>query len=211
MHSNDGGRRSALRALVGWLEATPSELAGLLVLVVSAAAATAVLWWQARPVPVPTPEVAPTTVRTATPGRLAVHVAGAVAAPGVVAVARGARVIDAVEAAGGPLVDADLSRLNLARAVDDGERLVVPRAGEPTAGPSVADGRTSPTGPGRVDLNRATAAELEALPGIGPVLAERIVEHREAKGPFEEPGDLRGVSGIGEHTFQAVAERVTAR
>jgi competence protein ComEA len=155
-------------------------------------------------------------------GDVVVHVSGAVADGGLVTLPAGARVGDAIEAAGGATADADPARVNLARPLQDGEHVHLPREGEEPppgwgAGPG-ADGAThAPEGPGgpgdgageRIDLNRASTAELETLPGIGPAKAAAIVRHREQHGPFREPGDLRAVSGIGEKTFQQLADLVT--
>lgn len=151
--------------------------------------------------------------------RLVVHVVGAVHAPGLVRLAPGARVADAVDLAGGATVDADLSRLNLARPVHDGEQIRVPLPGEEVA--DVAGGRDSTaSGPTRgsaavasptarrVDVNRATAAELEALPGIGPVLAERVVAHRAEHGPFASVDALTAVSGIGPRVLDGLRDHV---
>jgi competence protein ComEA len=104
------------------------------------------------------------------------------------------RVADAVAAAGGALGSADLQLLNLAAPVADGEQVIVPRSGgtgsTPTARPAADEGE--------VNLNQADVTELEELPGVGPVLAERIVAHREANGPFGSIEDLLDVPGIGE-------------
>jgi competence protein ComEA len=154
-------------------------------------------------------------------GEVVVHVSGAVGTPGLVTLPAGARVGDAIVAAGGAREDADLDRVNLARRLEDGEHVHLPREGEElppgwetggggTSGSAGADAATSGTGAdGRVDLNRATAAELETLPGIGPSRAAAIVRHREEHGPFRVPGDLREVTGIGERTFQGLADLVT--
>jgi competence protein ComEA len=139
---------------------------------------------------------------------LTVHVTGAVASPGVITVAAGARVADAIAAAGEATDDGEPHRLNLARPLTDGEQIHVPVEGEEVA-PSTATGPEGVDTDGLVDLNRADAATLETLPGIGPARAEAIVGYREEHGPFAEPGDLRGVSGIGEATFQRLAEHVT--
>jgi competence protein ComEA len=124
--------------------------------------------------------------------QVVVHVVGAVAAPGVVRMPAGSRVVDALAAAGGALPDADLAALNLARVLVDGEQVVVPRPGEAVA--------VAPSGvgaaPGLVDLNSADVAALDALPGIGPVLAARIVEHRQER-PFAAVDELGDVAGIG--------------
>lgn len=151
-----------------------------------------------------------------------VHVTGAVANPGLVVVPVGSRVGDAVAAAGGLAGGAQDERINLARPVVDGEHVHVPREGEelppagsalggPALGGAEPGGVVGGAGPvdGRVDINRAGAAELETLPGIGPARAEQIVAHREQHGPFAAPGDLRAVSGIGEVIFQGLAELVT--
>lgn len=136
---------------------------------------------------------------------LQVHVAGAVATPGVVVVAPGSRVAQAIAAAGGPRWSADLDAINLAREVLDGEQIVLPFIGD---GPS--GGQGSPGfAQGKVNINRAGVDELVNLPGIGPTRARAIVEHRDRHGPFRAPGDLRNVAGIGEATFQNLAEQVT--
>lgn len=144
-----------------------------------------------------------------------VHVVGRVHEPGVVELPAGSRVVDAVTAAGGPTAEADLSLLNLARPVVDGEQVLVPRPGEQV--PPEASGAgtvpASPGGPGRpgdvLDVNRATAAELEALPGIGPVLAARIVAHRDQQGAFGSVDDLQAVRGIGPSLLADLRDRVT--
>jgi competence protein ComEA len=215
--------RDRWHGLARWLDATPSEVAGLVVLLVGALAVVGVLWWSGRPVPVaggPAPGAASPTpggVPTGDGGlvgadTVTVHVAGAVSRPGLVRLPVGARVADAVAAAGGLVVDADADGLNLARTVEDGERLAVPRVGEASVG-----GAAAASGPpaddahrpdGTLDLNRATAADLEELPGVGPVLAGRILDWREAHGPFTAVGQLREVAGIGEKTFQSLAPLV---
>ncbi|AEE46498.1 Soluble ligand binding domain protein [Cellulomonas fimi ATCC 484] len=128
-----------------------------------------------------------------TPAPVLVHVVGAVSAPGLVELDAGARVADALSAAGGTSADADLALLNLARVLVDGEQVVVPRVGE---APAPAASGSAPAAPGLVDLNTADAAALDGLPGIGPVLAQRIVEHR-SDAPFTSVDDLADVRGIG--------------
>jgi competence protein ComEA len=169
---------------------------------------------------------------SASPAVAVVHVVGAVAHPGVVRVAADERVSDALDAAGGAAADADLTRLNLARPVVDGERLYVPRVGEaevpaelPGSGGAAggagggAGGGTgvtpggsgvdtgSPSG-GVVDLNAADATALETLPGIGPALAQRILAWREEHGGFRSVEDLLEVSGIGDGRFAELRDRV---
>ena len=154
------------------------------------------------------------------PQQLLVHVDGQVRSPGVVRVEPGARVLDAVTAAGGLTGDADTSRLNLARPVADGERLWVPRPGEEV--PDVADGAAAgvagPLGGSssvaggaelQVNLNTADQAALEELPGVGPVTAAAIVQWRTDHGRFTHPDELLEVSGIGEATLEKLRAHVT--
>lgn len=136
-------------------------------------------------------------------GRLYVHVAGAVATPGLYALAPGSRVVDAVAAAGGFAADAERSSVNLARPVDDGEQLIVPTLGASAAGAVV------PTGDGRIDLNTADVAALDTLPRIGEAMAQRIVDWREANGRFTSVEDLLAVAGIGEKMLEALRDLVT--
>lgn len=135
-----------------------------------------------------------------------VHVLGAVRSPGLYRLALGARVVDAVAAAGGLAEDADLDAVNLARPVADGEQLRVPRIGE---GPvPAAPGPTGGGTPARVDLNTATVEQLDALPRIGPAIAARIVEWRAQNGPFVGADDLLQISGIGEATVDGLRDLV---
>lgn len=141
--------------------------------------------------------------------QVVVHVSGAVAAAGVYRLPPGARVADAVEAAGGTVEGADPDRLNLAALVGDGQRVHVPRVGEPVVaaaadGGAPADGTTGP-----LDLNFATIEQLEALPGIGPSLAQAIVDERERRGGFRRVDDLLAVRGIGEKRFADLRDLVT--
>ena len=131
---------------------------------------------------------------------MTVHVSGAVAEPGLVSLQSGSRVADAVVAAGGALPGADLGSLNLAAPLVDGQQLVVPYL-VPTNGVPVASD-------GRVRINTADAAALEGLPGVGPVLAQRIVAHRDAHGPFATVEDLLDVPGIGESKLAALRDSV---
>ena len=148
---------------------------------------------------------------------LLVHVVGEVAEPGLVTVPGGARVADALEAAGGTTRKADLTAVNLARAVVDGEQLYVPRPGEqvPQAGAPGAGGTAPGTGgPGAsggstaatVDINTADAAALEALPGVGPSIAQAIVEWRATNGQFASVDELEDVPGIGPATLAEIRD-----
>ncbi len=128
-------------------------------------------------------------------------VAGRVQHPGLVRLPGGARVADALAAAGGPLPDTDLSTINLARKVNDGELITV--GGPPPGGSAGA------AGSGLVNLNTASLDQLQTLPGVGPVLAQRIVEYRDQHGGFASVADLRSVSGIGDARYNELKSRVT--
>jgi len=152
----------------------------------------------ATPLPEPTPA----------PARIMVYVSGAVQSPGVYELPDGTRVDDAVKAAGGPAADADLARINLAKRLRDEEQVYVPRVGEvnPPVPPAGTAGGSSG---GKVNINTATAAELETLPGIGPALAQRIVDYRTANGPFARVEDIKKVSGIGDKMFERIKDLIT--
>jgi competence protein ComEA len=153
-------------------------------------------------------------------GELVVHVVGQVRRPGLVSLAPGARISDAVEAAGGPLGTADVERLNLATPLVDGMQIRVPSQAE-ADGPEGAEGGPlvrMPDGagagapeaePATIDLNRAGPAELEALPGIGPAIAAAIVTWRDDNGGFATVDDLLEVPGIGPAKLAALRDRVS--
>ncbi|HOV78832.1 MAG TPA: ComEA family DNA-binding protein [Bacillota bacterium] len=145
-----------------------------------------------------------------------VHVAGAVARPGVYQIPEGSRVIDAVNMAG-PAEDAALDTLKLASPVIDGQTITVPSKSD--AGPGAALGvvlnkgrpgtaETLPAG-GLVNINTADVSQLDTLPGIGPALAQRIIQYREANGPFRTPEDLKNVSGIGDKNYERLKDSIT--
>jgi competence protein ComEA len=144
-------------------------------------------------------------------GLVVVHVAGAVRHPGLVRVAAGSRVADAIAAAGGARPGTDLTSVNLARPVVDGEQVVVGGAAGTvggTAGGTVG-GSTGGAAPvGRLNLNTATREQLEELPGVGPVLAQRILDWRQEHGRFSAVDELREVSGIGDRIYAQLEARV---
>lgn len=152
-------------------------------------------------------------------GIIFVHVLGAVARPGLFELSEGARVIDAVAAAGGMTEAADPAGTNLARRLTDGEQLYLPQTGEIPAGvPAEASagaaGASSPGGTGDqagtvVNLNAATLADLDTLPRIGPAMAQRILDYRDTNGPFTSTDELRNITGIGDKTFEALKDLVT--
>lgn len=153
-----------------------------------------------------------TTSSTTAPAtsEVVVDVAGAVARPGVVRLPAGARVVDAIAAAGDAVPGADLARLNLAAKLADGQHIAVAKVGEPAPGVAGGDASSTagasgsaaePTPDAPLDLNTATQAQLEALPGIGPTLAQAIIAERTRAGGFRSVGDLRRVRGIGDARF----------
>ena len=184
----------------------------LVILVTTCLAVTAWWWWSGRPREVvAAPVVVATGVAIAdsvdeqsapsvreSPGasEVVVHVAGFVAKPGLVTLPAGARVADAIAAAGGVTRRRATDSVNLARVLVDGEQILVGAAA--TAAPGVAP---SASGPPVVDLNTADGAAFEGLPGVGPVLAGRILEWRTANGPFRSVDELGEVSGIGDATL----------
>src|SRR5699024_1057979 len=155
------------------------------------------------------------TESTTEPGtEIVVHVSGAVGEPGVVRLPGRARVDDALRAAGGATEEADLSAVNLARPLADGEQIHVPVPGEEPRtlpdGPADAAAEPSDSADGApIDLNTADAAELEELPGVGPAIAQRILEHREKNGPFTCVGGLLEVAGIGPATHEEMRGSAT--
>lgn len=132
-----------------------------------------------------------------------VHVAGDVKNPGVYPVIEGSRVVDALAAAGGAKKGVDLSQINLARKVVDGEQIYL---GKKKAEPRSSKGKNFT---GIIYVNRATAAQFDSLTGIGPVIAKRIVDYRNANGPFVDIADLQKVSGIGVKNFERIKGRLS--
>ncbi|MDM4761803.1 helix-hairpin-helix domain-containing protein [Galbitalea sp. SE-J8] len=154
--------------------------------------------------PVPTASAVARTV--------VVHVLGAVQSPGLYTLDDGARVVDAIAAAGGLTAHADPAAVNLARFLTDGEQLVVLEEGEappPGVAGAPGGGPGGTTAGGLVNLNTADQATLETLPRVGPALAQRILAWRDDNGGFTSVDDLRGVSGIGEKTFAQLEPLVT--
>ncbi len=141
-----------------------------------------------------------------------VDVDGAVNKPGLIVLSEGARVNDAVRAAGGFAESADTSAVNLAAPISDGQKLHVPAVGEQPSGAgqgSVAASTAPGTSEGAaVDINAASAEELDELPGVGPATAQAIIEEREQNGPFESVEDIMRVSGIGEKKFEKLKDSI---
>ena len=188
------------RALPGLSAFDPGRRGVKVLAIVAGAAALVVLLlaWRSAPRQEPVPVASSSATIAPALAELVVAVSGQVVRPGLVRLAPGSRVADAIQAAGGPLPGVDLSTVNLARKLNDGELIAV---GIPVPG-------TDPAAPSKVNLNTATLAELDTLPGVGPVLAQRIVDHRTKRGPFRTVQDLRQVDGIGEETFARLKDLV---
>lgn len=168
-------------------------------------AVVAGLWWGAGRDAVPPSVASPpqtTSERSAEFSSITVHVAGLVTNPGLVEVPEGSRVADAVAAAGGLLPGARADLINLAALVVDGQQITVPGPGGDPAAPDSGDVGE------KVHLNLASAADLDALPGVGPVIADRIVSYREENGPFQSVEDLLDVPGIGEAKLADLRDHV---
>lgn len=156
----------------------------------------------ARP-PVSEPAGITPAAPSSTVAGMVVHVSGWVRRPGLVRLDGDARVADAVAAAGGVRPGASLAGINLAAPVADGGQVVVPGPGDEPPAPVPESGSGGP-----IRVNQASPEELETLPGVGPVLAGRIVDHRERNGGFETPEDLLEVPGIGERTLQSLRDLI---
>lgn len=163
-----------------------------------------------RLVTVITPDPTATPLPTPTPAPLRVYVCGAVAAPAVYRLPLGSLVEDALRAAGGPTSEADLERINLAQELADQQQVCVPRRGEEqSSGPAPSE--VSALGVAVVNINTATAAELETLPHIGPTTAQNIISYRETHGPFGTIEEIMEVPGIGAAVFEEIRNRIVVQ
>ena len=157
----------------------------------------------------PTPAISlqPSSAATPQNGLIYIHVAGKVMRPGLYTLMKGARVADAISAAGGAKKSEDLSEINLARILSDGEQVYVGTT--PTQYMPSAKGSKKQRYTGIININRASVGELDSLPGIGPVLASRIIEYRKVHGPFATLDELRKVRGIGAALFDDIKGRLS--
>jgi len=187
---------------------TPARIAAVVAALLATAALVVLLWWPAGaadPARLPFVTAPPTTVVVAVAlPEVVVHVAGAVARPGLYVLPEGRRVADALARAGGVLADGRGDLLNLAAPLRDGSRIWVP-SGDLVVDPGIHD---APAVGGPVDVNRAGIDELQDLPGVGPSLAAAIVRHRDRMGPFTSVEDLLAVPGIGPSTLAGLLDRV---
>jgi competence protein ComEA len=175
--------------------------------------------WARAPAPAPiviqsiTPPASPSPHPTSVPEPITVYVVGSVIQPGVYTIPAGSRVAQALEAAGGAASSADLVRVNLAEWAVDGQQIYVPDQAEGTIPvlPTAIAGsgnRGIAAAAKKVNINTASAQELESLPGIGPAIATRILEYRTAQGPFRTTEELQKVKGIGEITFARLQDLI---
>lgn len=208
MHER-AGERTTVATLLGHR----IGLGAAVVLVVVALAVTVIIGI-VRTAPAPEQAVRITATGTPTPtptvGGVFVHVSGAVRTPGLYELPTGARLVDAVAAAGGFAHDAERDGVNLARPVTDGEQIRVPIPGEETTSPPASGATTAaPAAGAKIDVNTADQAALETLPRIGPAMAGRILQWREKNGRFTSIDDLMAVSGIGPKMLEALRDLVT--
>jgi len=148
------------------------------------------------------------------------HIVGAVKNPGIVRIKEGSRIVDVIEAAGGITEDADVSKINLAYIVEDGQKIFIPSITDEIT--EETEYVTSESGDNiivdnnegeniMVNINKATQTELETLPGIGPAMALRIIEHREENGKFENIEDIKNVKGIGDAKFENIKNNICVK
>jgi competence protein ComEA len=209
--TGDRGALSAASARQALARLDPGRrgVRALAVVAVVAVGIAGFVAWRARPSAEPVPIRVSASGTAAVPsssGGLVVAVAGRVQRPGLVRLPGGSRVADAIEAVGGVLPGTDLSFVNLARKLVDGELVVVgvtPPPGLPDAG----GGGSAAAGP--VNLNTANVAQLESLPGVGPVMAQHIIDYRSKHGGFKSVAELRQVEGVGDSRYAQLKELVT--
>jgi competence protein ComEA len=212
-------RGQAGRLLADWVPEVPVVarrrltvvLVGGLVLAVLVAVGVAVSSGGVEHEAPPVLPVAAAASSSAPDESIVVSVVGRVARPGLVTLPDGARVADALRESGGPAPDADLAALNLARRLSDGEQIYVGVPTPPGAEPAPAAASGSPGVADKVDLNTATLASLDTLPGVGPVTAQRIVDWRTEHGHFDSVEQLREIDGIGPSRFTKLKDMVVAR
>jgi competence protein ComEA len=189
-----------------WLEQHRTLVLGAVgVLIVVGVLAVLVRWRPPEPITIEPP--AP----TATPAPIRVYVSGAVLHANVYDLSPDSIAQDALAAAGGASDDANLDAINLARPLADGDQVYVPHVGEAVTPIPQEGGQAVPAAGGPVNINTADQAALESLPGIGPALAQRVIDYREANGPFASIEDIQNVSGVGPSTFEGFRDLIVAQ
>lgn len=174
----------------------------------------AVVFYERRPQVEPISIHEPTGTPVPTVAPMRVHVVGAIQQPGVYALPSGSRWLEAVEAAGGMTADADAESVNLADHLVDGQQIRIPYIGlavppSPTPSRLGSGGAVLSSIGARININTASAQELDSLPGIGPTYAARIIAYREEHGPFQDPADVMEVKGIGPACYEDIRELIT--
>ena len=190
-------------------EFTREQRRGVIVLLVTAIAITLFFFYSARGEAVDKVRpIGSSSPVTASPPALVIYVdvAGKVKAPGVYQLPDGSRVIDAITIAGGTRRGVDTSHINLARKLIDGEQILVTSKKFESISPNSSRKMVFS---GKVSVNSGTKAQFDSLPGIGPVLAQRIIDHRSKNGPFAQVSDIQNVSGIGAAIFAQISDRLT--
>lgn len=194
-------RTGLVSRIANFARASPGELGLMAILGLAVVGGSALVL--ARTTDPPAPPIKRSFAPTVTQQEiLVVHVAGMVVSPGVYELTRGSRIKDALAAAGGPIEGADVNNLNLAELLTDGQKIVVTKPGE--APPSEA----TQTPSGKINLNTAAKAQLEELPGVGPVLAQRIVDYRQKK-KFTSIRQLLEVDGFGPKKYESLKDLIT--
>jgi len=188
--------------LRAWLERHRDILTAALAAALAIALILLVLDWRQGPEPLEIhfPDSPPAS------SGVQVYVSGAVERPGVYALHEGVRVVDAIQAAGGPADDADLEAVNLAQRIRDEDHVTVPRIGQPSSSAAGTSGS-----PDLIDINTASAALLDTLPGIGEVYSQRIVDSRTSEGPFETTEELVERKVIPRSTYEKIKDLITVR
>jgi competence protein ComEA len=198
------------RAINGWLERHRAALAAAILGAV--AVSLAVLALPRPPAPQilvqqpPARPVASALVPTPVLTLIVVHLSGEIMVPGIYQLPVGARIDDAVRVAGGVTANGDVNRLNLAARLADGQHVVVPRKTDPVAVSAMTSASPAAV---RINVNEATVAELDGLPGVGPVTAQRIVAYRQQHGPFTRIDELRDAKLVNQVTFDKIKDLIT--
>jgi len=151
------------------------------------------------------------------PANIGVHISGAVKTPGFIWVKEGTRLGEALEYVGGALVDADLNAVNLSKKLMDEEKVYIPKIGEKIEQTEYISNNSHTTAisgnkdSGKININTASISELDSLPGIGEAYAKRIIEYREANGPFRSIEEIKNVAGIGEKRFESIKDLIKVK
>jgi len=198
------------------LNITGNQVIGLASLVVLLVVGSTIFYLRSRPTQIkqdyyPQKSEKPSLSKKDTENNkiLVVHVCGAVKSPGVLKLKDGDRIVDAIDKSGGATEEANLDALNLAAKLNDGQKIYVPKQGEQIPEEATALSDSNSTTSPLININTATADQLDVLPGVGEVLAQRIIDYRKSKGNFSSVEQLRNVEGIGPKKFEQIKDKVT--